>query len=75
MEWRKILFVDEDSWEKQYDVFSDDGIHELGRLVYSTEYGWQSIIKGEVECLDDAETLDDAKKSFKEKLQFVNNDL
>ena len=69
MEWRKISITDQDDWEIQYDVVAYYGSHKIGSLVYSTEYGWQSVINGTVECLYDAETEEDAKREFKERLE------
>ena len=51
MEWREILFPDQEDWEIQYDVVAYYGSHKIGSLVYSTEYGWQSVINGTVEDL------------------------
>lgn len=68
MEWRKISYPDQDDWEIQYDVVAYYGSRNLGKLVYSTEYGWQSVINGEVECLYDCNTEEEAKNEFKERL-------
>ena len=76
MEWRKILYPDQDDWEIQYDVVAYYGSHNLGKLVYSTEYGWQSIINGNVESMYDCNTEDDAKKEFEEQLEnFFNGEI
>ena len=69
MEWRKISFTDQEDWEMQYDVVVYYGSHKLGSLVYSSEYGWQSVINGTVEDLYNAKTEEEAKKEFKEKLE------
>ena len=68
MEWQKILYPDLDAWEIQYDVVAYES-HKIGSLVYSTEYGWQSIINGTVACLYDSKTEEEAKKEFKERLE------
>lgn len=76
MEWRKILHTDQDDWEIQYDVVAYYGSHKIGSLVYSTEYGWQSVINGIVECLYDCNTEEEAKKEFKERLEnFLNGEV
>lgn len=69
MEWRKILYKDQEDWEIQYDVMAYYGSKKIGSLVYSTEYGWQSIINGTVECLYNSNTEEEAKKEFKERLE------
>ena len=69
MEWRKISYPEQDDWEIQYDVVAYYGSHNIGKLVYSTEYGWQSVINGIVECLYDSETEDEAQIEFKERLE------
>lgn len=69
MEWRKITFTDQEDWEIQYDVVAYYGSHKIGSLVYSTEYGWQSVIDGTVECLYEVETEEEAKNEFKERLE------
>lgn len=69
MKWEKISYTDQEDWEIQYDVLAYCGQHKVGSLVYSTTYGWQSVINGNVECLYDAETEEDAKIAFKERLQ------
>lgn len=69
MEWRKRKFTDQEDWEIQYDVVAYYGSHEIGSLVYSTEYGWQSVINGNVEDLYEAETEEEAKNEFKERLE------
>ena len=69
MEWREILFRDQEEWEIQYDVVAYYGSHKIGSLVYSTEYGWQSVINGTVEDLYNAKTEEEAKKEFKEILE------
>lgn len=69
MEWKKILYKDQEDWEIQYDVMAYYGSHKIGSLVYSTEYGWQSIIDGSVECLYNSNTEEEAKREFKERLE------
>ena len=69
MEWKKLQLTDQYDWEIQYDVMAFSGSLTIGRLVYSTKYGWQSIIDGDVECLYDAETEEDAKRDFKVMLE------
>ena len=69
MEWRKISFTDQEDWEMQYDVLAYYGSHKLGSLVYSSEYGWQSVINGTVEDLYNSKTEEEAKKEFKERLE------
>ena len=69
MEWRKISFTDQEDWELQYDVLAYYGSHKLGSLVYSSEYGWQSVINGTVEDLYNSKTEEEAKKEFKERLE------
>lgn len=69
MEWRKRKFTDQEDWEIQYDVVAYYGSHKIGSLVYSTEYGWQSVINGTVEDLYEAETEEEAKNEFKERLE------
>lgn len=69
MKWEKILVPDQEDWEIQYDVVAYYGSQKVGTLVYSTEYGWQSVINGTVECLYDVKTEGDAKKKFKERLE------
>lgn len=69
MEWRKISYKDQDDWEIQYDVLTYYGSQKIGSLVYSTIYGWQSVINGTVECLYNSETEEEAKKEFKERLE------
>ncbi len=69
MEWKKVLFPDQDDWEIQYDVVAYYGSHKIASLIYSTEYGWQSVIDGTVECLYDSRTEEEAKKEFKERLE------
>lgn len=67
--WEKILFADQEDWEIQYDVMAYYGGQKIGSLVYSTEYGWQSVINGTVECLYNADTEEDAKRDFKDRLE------
>ena len=69
MEWQKISFTDQEDWEIQYDVLAYYGSHKLGSLVYSSEYGWQSVINGNVEDLYNSKTEEEAKKEFKERLE------
>lgn len=69
MKWERISFTDQEDWQIQYDVTAYYGEHKIASLVYSTEYGWQSVIDGTVECLYDVETEDDAKREFKERLE------
>lgn len=69
MEWRKISFTEQEDWEIQYNVLAYYGSHKLGSLVYSTKYGWQSVINGTVEDLYDSKTEEEAKKKFKERLE------
>lgn len=69
MEWRKISFTDQEDWEMQYDVVAYYGSHKLGSLVYSSEYGWQSVINGTVEDLYNSKTEEEAKMEFKERLE------
>lgn len=68
MRYKKIIFPDQEDWEVQYDViaYCDDTV---GSLVYSTKYGWQSVLNGVVEDLYDANTEEEAKSEFKERLE------
>ena len=66
MEWRKISFTDQEDWEMHLAYY---GSHKLGCLVYSSEYGWQSVINGTVEDLYNSKTEEEAKKEFKERLE------
>lgn len=76
MEYRKILYPDQDNWEIQYDVVAYYGTDKIGSLVYNTEYGWQSIIDGSVECLYDSNTEEEAKEEFKTRLEnFLENQI